>query len=52
MINIAETKELLEDKEISDEEAKEIRDICYALAELSLEIWREEINNNQKINDR
>jgi len=39
MISIEETKKLLDDPEMSDEEAREMRDACYALAELILEVY-------------
>ena len=37
MISLKETKELLAKPDMTDDEAKKIRDDCYALAELFLE---------------
>ena len=37
MISLKETKEMLGKPDMPDEEAKRIRDDCYALAELFLE---------------
>lgn len=40
MLNLKEIKELIDDKSISDEKAKEIREACYGLADLALEVWQ------------
>ena len=37
MLSIKKVKELLEDKNISDEEAEKIRDACYEFVELALD---------------
>ena len=34
MLTIKETKELIKDRNISDEETKKVRDACYQLADL------------------
>ncbi|MGE5446574.1 MAG: hypothetical protein ACM3SR_18570 [Ignavibacteriales bacterium] len=48
MISIEEAKKLLGDPNVSDEEAEEIRDACYALAELALEVFRSSKGSNVK----
>lgn len=48
MLSIEETKKLLGDPNILDEEAEEIRDACYALAELALEAFRSSKVSNTK----
>lgn len=40
MLSIAETKEVLGDGTIPNEEAQRIRDACYAFAEVALESFR------------
>ena len=38
-LSIKETKELLGDSKISDEEAQKIRDACYTIAELAIDAF-------------
>lgn len=54
MISVERTKKLLNDPDISDEEAEKIRDACRALAELIFDQWQFEslkkqnqLTNNQ-----
>ena len=49
MISVQETKKLLEDSEISDDKAVEIRDALYDLAELILDSFQtEKLKNARK----
>ena len=47
MLEIGEIKQLIGDEKISDEEAREIRDLCYGLATLALELVEEKRKNQQ-----
>jgi hypothetical protein len=40
MLSIEQTKRLLDNPQLSDREAEEIREISYILAELVFEKWR------------
>ncbi len=42
MMSLREVKTLMEEPDMSDKEAEEVRTFCYALAELLLDIWKEE----------
>jgi hypothetical protein len=47
MISLEQVKALLDDPTISDEEALEIRDQCYALAEIIFEQWQKDKKNGK-----
>ena len=47
MLNIEEVKEILNDENISDEEALEIRDNLYRLADISIEKYIEDKGKSQ-----
>jgi signal-transduction protein with cAMP-binding, CBS, and nucleotidyltransferase domain len=51
MLSIERVKELLGDQEISDKEAKEIRDDFRVLAEIVLEQWKEKRLKDNKHRD-
>lgn len=40
MLSLAEVKELMGDKSLSEEEAEELRDACCCFAELLLNAWQ------------
>jgi len=40
MLSISRVKDLLNNKQISDKEAQEIRDLLYDLADIAIENWR------------
>ncbi len=42
MLSLREVKALMDEPDMSDKEAEEVRTFCYALAELLLDIWKEE----------
>jgi hypothetical protein len=50
MISIEKCREILEDKDLTDEETVKIRNTLYELAELSLECYFKEIENKYKLN--
>jgi len=47
MISLEQVKALLDDPTISDEEALEIRDQCYSLAEIIFEQWQKDKKNGK-----
>jgi len=47
MISLQQVKALLDDPTISDEEALEIRDQCYSLAEIIFEQWQKDKENGK-----
>jgi hypothetical protein len=47
MITLEQVKKLLDDPAISDEEALEIRDQCYSLAEIVFEQWQKDKKNGK-----
>lgn len=42
MLSIEETKKMLKDANLSDQEAEEIRDCCQGFAEVIFEKWMED----------
>ena len=48
MLSIKRTKELLNDKDVSDKKAEEIRDGFYVLTEIIFEKWRGERKRTEK----
>jgi len=47
MISLEKAKELIDDKNLSDEEVKEVRDQLESLADLMFDMWLEERNQKK-----